>query len=308
MHSHRSIERNMGRYGSRASIRHKPSLRAIPRAPLYGQRPRRNSSFVSSMGSLNSPRGMVSPRQMRPTHIGEASEKHMGTPYDDSFSRFLDEDEDELVAMERARRVRRIIIYSAYALVCVLVVLACALLGYFLSPRTPTVLLHGVNSPESVSNDKFKLQGTKMQFNLELVYRVQNNNYFEMAVDDLSTAVFWPETKYALGGGRLSDIKVPARRTVEVTMPLTIRYDVKRGPPPILLGMVESCGLHDSGIGEMNLEAEVQADVHTKMKQAAVQSGRQSISVKCPVRRMAMLQVDDGTTGNLGDIVRTLNA
>ncbi|KAJ2618014.1 hypothetical protein H4S08_000094 [Coemansia sp. RSA 1365] len=306
----RSTEHDADRYGSRSSIRRSRNGRMIPRAPSFGQRPRRASSMASSRMSPRLPSTMLSPRQTSTLHGGNASEKHMLPPYESSFSRILDDmdSEDELVAMERSRRIRRIVKYSAYALIGMLIILACALTGYFLSPRTPAVVLHAVNSPDSSSASKFKLQGTKMQFHVELVYRVQNDNYFEMSVDDISTALFWPDTKFALGGGRLSDIRVPSRRTVEITMPIAIRYDVKRGPPPILLGMVESCGLHDSGIGEINLEAEVQADFHTKMKQSTVQTGRQGISIKCPVRRMATLQVDDGTSGNLGDIVRTLNA
>ncbi|KAJ2794264.1 hypothetical protein H4R20_006284 [Coemansia guatemalensis] len=310
MYPRRSTEYDTDRYGSRGSIRRPRNGRTIPRAPSFGQRPRRASSIVSNGMSPRLPSAMLSPRQTSMIHGGDASEKHTLPPYDSSFSRVLDgmDSEDELVAMERSRRLRRIIKYSAYALIGLLVILACALTGYFLSPRTPVVALHAVNSPDSSSASKFKLQGTKMQFHVELIYRVQNDNYFDMSVDDISTALFWPDTKFALGGGRLSDIRVPSRRTVEITMPIAIRYDVKRGPPPILLGMVESCGLHDTGIGEINLEAEVQADFHTKMKQSAVQTGRQGIAIKCPVRRMATLQVDDGTSGNLGDIVRTLNA
>ncbi|KAJ2672124.1 hypothetical protein IWW42_003029 [Coemansia sp. RSA 1085] len=232
----------------------------------------------------------------------KSSEKHTPPPYDAAYGHLVDDEDDELIAMQRARRNRRILKYSGYALLCLLVVLTCSLLGYFLAPRTPVVALHAINSPESASSSKFKLQGTKMQFHVDLIYRVQNDNFFDMSISDISTAVFWPDTKFALGGGRLSDIRIPARRTVQISMPVAMKYDVKRGPPPILLGMVESCGLHDTGIGEINLEVEVQADVHTKMKQTAIQSGRQSISIKCPVRRMATLQVDDGTSGNLGDI------
>ncbi|KAJ2843467.1 hypothetical protein IWW36_005554, partial [Coemansia brasiliensis] len=302
LHPRRSIDRNV--YGSRSSMRHKPSVRSIPRAPSFGRRPMYGGSFVSSRVSLRSPPAMLSPRQMAGAHPAEPSEKHTLPPYDAAYSHLMDDGDDELIAMQRARRNRRILKYSGYALLCLLIVLTCSLLGYFLAPRTPVVALHAINSPESVSTSKFKLQGTKMQFHVDLIYRVQNDNFFDMSINDISTAVFWPDTKFALGGGRLSDIRVPARRTVQISMPIAMKYDVKRGPPPILLGMVESCGLHDTGIGEINLEVEVQADVHTKMKQTAIQSGRQSISIKCPVRRMATLQVDDGTSGNLGDIVR----
>ncbi|ORX71183.1 hypothetical protein DL89DRAFT_256230 [Linderina pennispora] len=188
-----------------------------------------------------------------------------------------------------------------------LVILGCSLTGYFLNPRTPTIALHNVSSQE-MSEKKFKLLGSKLQFHIDLTYRVQNDNYFDMYIDDISSAVFWPDTKFALGGGRLSGIRVPARRIAEISMPITIRYDVKRGPPPILLGLVESCGLHDAGIGEMNLEVELQSDYRTKMKQSALNTGRQIVTVKCPVRHLANLQIGDGTSGNVGDIVRTLNA
>ncbi|KAJ1735645.1 hypothetical protein LPJ61_000440 [Coemansia biformis] len=241
-------------------------------------------------------------------HAADLGEKHASPPYDTGYSLASDDRDDELVALERSRWVRRMTTRAAYGVLCFLVVLACALLGYFLAPRTPDVALHAVGSPASAHSGSFKLRGAKLQFHVDLVYRVQNDNYFGMVVDDISTAVFWPETKFALGGGRLSNIWVPARRTVEITMPVAIRYDVKRGPPPVLLGMVDSCGLHDAGIGEMSLEAEVQADFHTKIARSLVQSGRQSISIKCPVRRMGTLQIDDGASGNLGDLVRTLSA
>ncbi|KAJ1857050.1 hypothetical protein LPJ73_002101 [Coemansia sp. RSA 2703] len=305
----RNIENGADLYGSRGSLRqNKDFVRSIPRAPSFGQRPNRSRSFASSTMSPRSHSAQVPSHPLPPLARPSAlSEKHTPPPYDIDFGRMAEDDaDDELVEMIRIRRIKRIVKYSLYAVLAVLIILACSLTAYFLSPRSPVVALHGVDSPEH-STKKFKLQGSKMQFHVELTYRVQNDNYFDMTVDDISSAVFWPETKYALGGGRLSNIRVPARKIIEITMPITIRYDVKRGPPPILLGMVESCGLHDAGIGEMNLEAEVQADFHTKMKQASLQSGRQSISVKCPVRRMATLQVDDGTSGNLGDIVRTLH-
>ncbi|KAJ2429200.1 hypothetical protein GGF47_000904 [Coemansia sp. RSA 2524] len=303
-----SVERDMHRFGLRSSLGRRLSKGSIPHAPSFGRRPMRGTSYVSSMASMRSPPGMRCPPSLPENSCG-LSEKHRLPPYDTTYCESLEEDEeDELAAIERTRRIRRIVKYSIYAVLGLLLVLTCSLLAYFLSPRTPVVALHAVNSPDSVSNSKFKLQGTKLQFHVDLIYRVQNDNFFDMSVGDISTAVFWPDTNFALGGGRLSDIRIPARRTVQLTMPIAMRYDVKRGPPPVLLGMVESCGLHDSGIGEMNLEAEVQADVRTKMKQTAIQSGRQSISVKCPVRHMAMLQVDDGTSGNLGDIVRMLNA
>ncbi|KAJ2448411.1 hypothetical protein GGF42_005118, partial [Coemansia sp. RSA 2424] len=282
------------------SERHSQAVRSIPRAPSFGQRHGHTASHAA---------GGPSPcfAATAPAHASVHSEKHPLPPYESAYNHLMEEDVDvELEEMMRARRLRRILKYAAYATLAFLVILGCALTGYFVSPRNPAIALHSVNSLERPGR-VFKLQGTKMQFHIELIYRVQNDNFFELVVDDISTAVFWPETKFALGGGRLSSIRIPARRTVEIAMPLTIRYDVKRGPPPILLGMVESCGLHDAGLGKMNLEAEVQADFRTKMRQSAIQSGRQSISIKCPVRRMAALQVDDGTSGNLGDIVRTLN-
>ncbi|KAJ2910389.1 hypothetical protein GGI21_000916, partial [Coemansia aciculifera] len=184
------------------------------------------------------------------------NEKPPLPPYEAAYNHLMGDDaDDELEEMMRTRRLRRVLKYAAYATLAFMVILACALTGYFVSPRNPTIALHSVNSLERPGR-VFKLQGTKMQFHIELIYRVQNDNFFDLVVDDISTAVFWPETKFALGGGRLSSIRIPPRRTVEIAMPLTIRYDVKRGPPPILLGMVESCGLHDAGLGEMNLEAE----------------------------------------------------
>ncbi|KAJ2746951.1 hypothetical protein GGI20_000938 [Coemansia sp. BCRC 34301] len=297
--------------------RHAPSdhhyrpARSIPRVPSFGQRHRRSASHVTGGSSPRYAAATLGPGLALPPHVlahnEKHSEKHSLPPYESAYNHLIEEDvDDELEEMMRARHLRRILKYAAYATLAFLVVLGCALTGYFVSPRNPAIALRSVNSLERPGR-VFKLQGTKMQFHIELVYRVQNDNFFDLVVDDISTAIFWPETKFALGGGRLSTIKIPPRRTVEIAMPLTIRYDVKRGPPPILLGMVESCGLHDAGLGEMNLEAEVQADFRTKMKQSSVQSGRQSISVRCPVRRMASLQVDDGTSGNLGDIVRTLN-
>ncbi|KAI8320083.1 hypothetical protein GQ54DRAFT_319258 [Martensiomyces pterosporus] len=271
---------------------------------------RRSNSWASGAMNTHSPPHGMSPKPPLPpiAHNQAAGEKHTPPPYDSVYNRLAGDDVDEeLEEIMRARRLKRILKYSAYALILVLTILACALTGYFLTSRTPTVALHAVNSPENLGK-KFKLQGTKLQFRIELTYRVQNDNYFDMFVDDISTAVFWPDTKFALGGGRLSNVKVPARRVVEITMPVTVRYDVKRGPPPILLGMVESCGLHDAGIGEMSLEVEVQSDYHTRMKQASIQTGRQAVSVKCPVRHMATLQIGDGASGNIGDIVRTMNA
>ncbi|KAJ1798825.1 hypothetical protein LPJ59_002253 [Coemansia sp. RSA 2399] len=296
--------------GFRESMYQNHPPRSIPRAPPLMQRGGRPRSFVARIMSPRSQAAVPSPRAPPPAAARNSSlnEKHHLPSYHTAYGRIDDGDADEeLEEMMRSRRIRRIITYSAYALVGVLVVLACSLTGYFLSPRSPSIALYGVNSPESRTKE-FKLQGTKMQFHIELVYRVQNDNFFDMTVDGISTAVFWPDTNFALGGGRLSNIKVPSRRVAEIAIPITIRYDVKRGPPPILLGMVESCGLHDTGVGEMNLEAEIQADFHTKMKQSSAQTGRQNISVRCPVRRMATLQVDDGTSGNIGDIVRTLNA
>ncbi|KAJ2867522.1 hypothetical protein GGH94_000807 [Coemansia aciculifera] len=291
------------------SEHYQQSTRSIPRVPSFGQRLKNSASHVLGAPSprFASGTGALSPKPVHQAHHSAHNEKHALPPYESPYDHLVEDDvDDELEEMMRGRRLRRTLKYSAYALLAFLVILGCALTGYFVSPRSPVIALHSVNSLERPDR-VFKLQGTKMQFHIILTYRVQNDNFFDLVVDDISTAVFWPETKFALGGGRLSSIKVPPRRTVEIAMPLTIRYDVKRGPPPILLGMVESCGLHDAGLGEMNLEAEVQADFHTKMKQSSVQSGRQSISIKCPVRRMAMLQVDDGTSGNLGDIVRTLN-
>ncbi|KAJ2684253.1 hypothetical protein IWW39_005018 [Coemansia spiralis] len=292
------------------SDHYRQSTRSIPpRPPSFGQRQRSSASHELSGPSPRFAAGVAppSPKASHQARHSVHNEKHALPPYDSPYDHLVEDDaDDELQEMMRGRRLRRILKFSAYATLAVLIILACALTGYFVSPRNPAIALHAVNSLER-SDRAFKLQGTKMQFHIMLTYRVQNDNFFDLVVDDISTAVFWPETKFALGGGRLSSIKIPPRRTVEIAMPLTIRYDVKRGPPPILLGMVESCGLHDAGLGEMNLEAEVQADFHTKMKQSSVQSGRQSISVKCPVRRMATLQVDDGTSGNLGDIVRTLN-
>ncbi|KAI9505577.1 hypothetical protein GGI25_000925 [Coemansia spiralis] len=309
LHPRKSIDRDTNRYESRPPMRGKYPSRPVPRVPSFGQRSGRPGSFMSSIISPRSHTAIPSPRmppQARRNSV--LNEKHNLPPYDATYDRLVDNDgNDELEEMMRTRRLRRIIKYAAYGVVSVLIVLACSLVGYFLAPRSPAIALHAVDSPDNTSA-KFKLQGTKMQFHIELTYRVENDNYFDMVIDDISTAVFWPDTNFALGGGRLSGIKVPPRRVAEIVMPITIRYDVKRGPPPILLGMVESCGLHDTGVGEMNLEAEVQADFRTKMKQSSVQSGRQSISVRCPVRRMATLQVDDGTSGNIGDIVRTLNA
>ncbi|KAJ2380434.1 hypothetical protein H4S02_006692, partial [Coemansia sp. RSA 2611] len=233
MHVRRSIDRDGGGYGSRSSMRRKPSVRSVPRAPSFGRRPRYAGSYVSSMPPPQSPLAV---------HSAGLSEKHTPPPYDAAYDPMLDEDEeDELVAMERARHIRRLLKYGAYALVAALLVLTCALLAYFLSPRAPVVALHAINSPESMSSSKFKLQGTKLQFHMDLIYRVQNDNFFDMSVSDISTAVFWPDTQFALGGGRLSDVRIPARRTVQLTMPIALKYDVKRGPPPILLGMVESC-------------------------------------------------------------------
>ncbi|KAJ2801435.1 hypothetical protein H4S07_004940 [Coemansia furcata] len=298
-----------GNHRRTPSEHYQQPTRSIPRAPSFGQRLKNSASNVLSGPSprFAAGSGALSPKAGYQARHSMHNEKHALPPYDSSYDHLVEDDaDDELEEMMRGRRLRRILKFSAYAILVFLVILGCALTGYFVSPRNPTIALHAVNSLERPDR-VFKLQGTKMQFHIMLTYRVQNDNFFDLVVDDISTAVFWPETKFALGGGRLSSIKVPPRRTVEIVMPLTIRYDVKRGPPPILLGMVESCGLHDAGLGEMNLEAEVQADFHTKMKQSSVQSGRQSISIKCPVRRMAMLQVDDGTSGNLGDIVRTLN-
>ncbi|KAJ2660151.1 hypothetical protein IWW48_003098 [Coemansia sp. RSA 1200] len=298
-----------GHDGSRGSMYHKHPPRPAPRAPSLMYRDGRPNSFAPSMMSQQSHPSVPCPRVPPPaTRNSVVSEKHDFPLYNMAFEKTSNDDaNEELEEMIRSRRIRKVVKYASYSLIGVLVLLACSLSGYFLSPRSPSIALYGVNSPESRSKE-FKLQGTKMQFHIELVYRVQNDNYFDMVVDGISTAVFWPDTNFALGGGRLGNIKVPSRRTAQIVMPITIRYDVKRGPPPILLGMVESCGLHDTGVGEMNLEAEVQADVHTKAKQSSVQSGRQNISVRCPVRRMATLQVDDGTSGNIGDIVRTLNA
>ncbi|KAJ1665718.1 hypothetical protein IW140_001760 [Coemansia sp. RSA 1813] len=295
--------------GFRGSMYHKHPPHSIPRAPSFMQRDERPRSFVTS---IMSPWSQAAAPSLRAPPVAarnlSMSEKHHLPSYNMGYGKIDDDDaNEELEEMMRSRRLRRIITYAAYVVVGLLVILACSLTGYFLSPRTPDIALYGVNSPDSRAKE-FKLQGTKMQFHIELVYRVQNDNYFDMVVDGISTAVFWPDTNFALGGGRLSNIKVPSRRVAEIVMPVTIRYDVKRGPPPILLGMVESCGLHDTGVGEMNLEAEIQADFHTKMKQSSAQTGRQNISVRCPVRRMATLQVDDGTSGNIGDIVRTLNA
>ncbi|KAJ2000606.1 hypothetical protein H4R26_004533, partial [Coemansia thaxteri] len=247
------------------------SSRSIPRAPSFGRRQRGSDSGASyALSPRSAGAALSSPRPPLLAPHAAHNEKHALPPYEAAYNGFMgDEMDDELEEMMRTRRLRCILKYSAYAVVAFIVVLGCSLTGYFLSPRNPAVALHSINSLERPGR-AFKLQGTMMQFHIELIYRVQNDNYFDMVIDDISTAVFWPETKYALGGGRLSGIRIPSRRIVEIAMPLTMRYDVKRGPPPILLGMVESCGLNDAGVGEMNLEAEVQADFHTKMKQSSV--------------------------------------
>lgn len=216
-----------------------------------------------------------------------------------------EEAEAEMEEMEHKRRIKRIVVYAAYGLLAAVIVVGCILAGYFGAPRSPAVTLSGINTAEP--SEKFKLQGTKMQFKVELQYHVQNDNFYEMTVDDISAAMFWPDTRLALGGGRLSGVTIPARRTAQITMPITIKYDVKRGPPPVLLGLVESCGLHDAGVGELNLDVEVQADVHTRAHRASFQGSRQTVAVRCPARHLATLQVNDGTSGNIGDIVRTLN-
>ncbi|KAJ2722305.1 hypothetical protein GGI07_003387 [Coemansia sp. Benny D115] len=311
MHRNQSGEGDFDRIGSRGSFRQtRQHTESIPRAPSFGHRVGRSRSYVSGRHSPYSQAGGISPHVVPSLtrHSSVINEKHTPPPYDTSYTGLVEGEDDDLVEMMRERKIKRMIKYSLYGLLGLIVLLACILCGYFLTPRLPSVALHAIDSPQENPGHKFKLHGTKMLFHVELTYRVQNDNYFDMVVDDISSAVFWPETKFALGGGRLSNIRVPSRKIVEITIPITIRYDVKRGPPPILLGMVESCGLHDTGVGEMNLEAEVQADFHTKLKQSSLQSGRQSVSVKCPVRRMATLQVEDGTMGNLGDIVRTLNA
>ncbi|KAJ2373119.1 hypothetical protein IW150_003778, partial [Coemansia sp. RSA 2607] len=215
----RNIENGADLYGSRGSLRqNKDFVRSIPRAPSFGQRPNRSRSFASSTMSPRSHSAQVPSHPLPPLARPSAlSEKHTPPPYDIDFGRMAEDDaDDELVEMIRIRRIKRIVKYSLYAVLAVLIILACSLTAYFLSPRSPVVALHGVDSPEH-STKKFKLQGSKMQFHVELTYRVQNDNYFDMTVDDISSAVFWPETKYALGGGRLSNIRVPARKIIEIT-------------------------------------------------------------------------------------------
>ncbi|KAJ1892727.1 hypothetical protein LPJ66_006173 [Kickxella alabastrina] len=307
-HPGRSTDHSTDAYGSHSSIRRNNySVRSIPRAPSFGRRPGNTDSFASSRRSPQMHAAETSSRMLSPlAHPSALSEKYTSAPYEAGFGQLVvDDADDELVEMIHAQRVKRIVKYSLYALIAAVLLLGCSLTAYFLLPRSPAVALHSVNSPDR--SGKFKLLGSKMQFQIELTYRVHNDNFFDLIVDDISSAVFWPETKFALGGGRLSNINVPARGVVEITMPITIRYDVKHGPPAILLGLVDSCGLHDPGAGEMTLDAEVQSDFHTKMKKGAMQSGRQSVSVKCPARRLGTLQVGDGSSGNLGDIVRTLS-
>ncbi|KAJ2789067.1 hypothetical protein H4R21_006840, partial [Coemansia helicoidea] len=117
-------------------------------------------------------------------HTAEPGEKPGPPPYHVGLCLDRDEDEDELVATERAQHTRRMVVWAAYGALGVLVVLASALLAYFLAPRAPGVALYAVNSPPSASASSFKLRGSKLQFHVDLVYRVQNDNYFDMTVDD----------------------------------------------------------------------------------------------------------------------------
>ncbi|KAJ2781018.1 hypothetical protein H4R18_003112 [Coemansia javaensis] len=299
LHVRPSIDWDPDRPGSRFSAYRRPLERSMHHVPPVHHSSRiPNHSVVS-----HAPSTATRPHWKYQDAAGSGEKRP--PPYGaGTYSEIFEggNDDSELVATERARRVRRIAKYVACGVACALAVLACALTGYFLAPRAAGIALHAISSTPPVGAERFKLHGTRLQFHVDLVYRVQNDNYFDMTVDDISAAVFWPETKFALGGGRLSGISVPARRTAEVVMPVAIRYDVKRGPPAVLLGLVDSCGLHDAGIGEISLEAEMQADFHTKMARASTQSARQTISIKCPVRRMATLQVDDGSSGTLGDI------
>ncbi|KAJ1940619.1 hypothetical protein EC988_006983, partial [Linderina pennispora] len=170
----------------------------------YKPRPPGLRDHHSRSGS-GSRRSRISPR-MPPMSPKRPNEKQMPPPYDAAYHLMEDDLDEEFEDALRKRRIKRIVVYAMYAVLALLVILGCSLTGYFLNPRTPTIALHNVSSQE-MSEKRFKLLGSKLQFHIDLTYRVQNDNYFDMYIDDISSAVFWPDTKFALGGGRLSGIR-----------------------------------------------------------------------------------------------------
>ncbi|KAJ1957194.1 hypothetical protein GGI12_005093, partial [Dipsacomyces acuminosporus] len=189
--------------------------RNIPRMLSFSRRSSHSGAWAS--GGMNPRYASGSHARMSPKppplppaamHSSRAaSEKHAPLPYDDIYNRVFGSDmEEELEETARAQRIKRIVKYSIYALIAFILVLTSALMGYFLTARTPTVALHAVNTLEGPGK-KFKLQGSKMQFHIELTVQVYNENYFEATFDDFKSIVFWPDTKFALGSGRVGNIK-----------------------------------------------------------------------------------------------------
>ncbi|GAA5947243.1 hypothetical protein JCM3765_001587 [Sporobolomyces pararoseus] len=168
-------------------------------------------------------------------------------------------------------------------LILVVLIIVSIVAAFFLWVKPPDVSFNGIEPPQN--GQEVSVVGSGFNINVRLNIGVINPNFFGANFDKISATAYYPtKPSDAIGGGTLSDVKIPKNSNSTIHFPFSINYTTSYDSDlSVLKDIATKCGFLGSG-GEQDLK--VNYKVETKVKVIAVTVSptfSSSASFACPL-------------------------